>query len=116
MVKGAEVVSSKAPIWVAVHEDGVDLLDPTSYHPLAMVGYKTIRTFGGPGGHFRLLYRPKGEERQEYVVKFNDPNMHREMTYMVASYINEIVRRDGMTCDVASIEERIEDHETSLMR
>ena len=108
-------MASKQQIWCAINEAGIDLLDEHNFNLLESILYPNIRTFGGPGGHFRLQYR-KGElGRQEFVLKFLDGVSHREVTHKMASYINEIVRSEGMTCTAAGIHQDMEDHETSLM-
>lgn len=75
-----------------------------------------MRNFGGPGGHFRLLYHKVDDDsRSELLLKFAEGSAHQEMTYAVASYINDIVRQEGITCEAAKINENVDDHETSLM-
>ena len=111
----AEIVASKRVIWCGINEAGIDLLDESNFALLESILYPNIRTFGGPGGHFRLQYRKGDLGRQEFVLRFLEPVTHREVTHRMASYINMIVRSEGMTCTAAGIHQDMEDHESSLM-
>ena len=116
MVRRGEVVGTGKYVWMAAHEIGIEILDEDSLDLIDSVAYKDIRNFGGPGGHFRLLYhKDEADSRSELLLKFAEGSAHQEMTYAVASYINEIVRQEGITCEAAKINEDVEDHETSLM-
>lgn len=116
MVRRGEVVGTGKYVWMAAHEIGIEILDEDSLDLIDSVTYKDIRNFGGPGGHFRLLYhKDEADSRSELLLKFAEGSAHQEMTYAVASYINEIVRQEGITCEAAKINEDVEDHETSLM-
>jgi hypothetical protein len=95
------------------------VLEEKSLDLIAEMEYADVRNFGGPGGHFRVNYRKVTGVRDdggELLLKFADGPAHQEMSYAIASYINEIVRQEGITCQAARINEDVEDHETSLDR
>eukprot|EP00039_Didymoeca_costata_P007498 m.100570 g.100570 ORF g.100570 m.100570 type:complete len:1026 (-) comp13712_c2_seq4:687-3764(-) len=96
--------SAEQDVYLAIHENGIEVLDQKTFSSLEEVLYKDIQSFGGPSGKFRILYKTPNRGPQEVVFEFSNNASHKEMTYRMTAYINAIVRNDGVTCTVASIQ------------
>ncbi|XP_054456041.1 pleckstrin homology domain-containing family H member 2 [Anoplopoma fimbria] len=83
-----------ARVWLAVHEDGISILENNSVKPLASHSYKNLMTFGGCKQDFMLVVgqsiggnagKDKPTEKHLFAT---DASKIREITLLVSSYIN----------------------------
>ncbi|KAL6101564.1 plekhh2 [Pungitius sinensis] len=79
-----------ARVWLAVHEDGVSVLEHNSMKPLASHSYRNLMTFGGCKQDFMLVVgqnasKDKPTEKHLFAT---DASKIREITLLVSSYIN----------------------------
>ncbi|XP_050982703.1 pleckstrin homology domain-containing family H member 2 [Labeo rohita] len=81
-------------VWLAVHEDGVSMLEFNSVKVLACYPYKSIVTFGACGQDFMLVVtlnsgtntsKDKSTEKHLFTMA---PSKVRDVTLLIASYIN----------------------------
>ncbi|XP_059374013.1 pleckstrin homology domain-containing family H member 2-like [Carassius carassius] len=81
-------------VWLAVHEDGVSMLEFNSVKVLASYPYKSIVTFGACGQDFMLVVtlssgtstsKDKSTEKHLFAMA---PSKVRDMTFLITSYIN----------------------------
>ncbi|XP_016392682.1 pleckstrin homology domain-containing family H member 2-like [Sinocyclocheilus rhinocerous] len=81
-------------VWLAVHEDGVSMLEFNSVKVLASYPYKSIVTFGACGQDFMLVVtlssgtntsKDKSTEKHLFAMA---PSKVRDVTLLIASYIN----------------------------
>ncbi|XP_042592310.1 pleckstrin homology domain-containing family H member 2 [Cyprinus carpio] len=77
-------------VWLAVHEDGVSMLEFNSVKVLASYPYKSIVTFGACGQDFMLssgtnTSKDKSTEKHLFAMA---PSKVRDVTLLIASYIN----------------------------
>uniref|UniRef100_A0A3P8UK39 Pleckstrin homology, MyTH4 and FERM domain containing H2 n=1 Tax=Cynoglossus semilaevis TaxID=244447 RepID=A0A3P8UK39_CYNSE len=81
-------------VWLAVHEDGVSVLEHNSIKPLVSHSYKNLMTFGGCRQDFMLVLghsvganstRDKPTEKHLFSM---DSSKVREITLLISSYIN----------------------------
>uniref|UniRef100_A0A8C2JIQ0 Pleckstrin homology domain containing, family H (with MyTH4 domain) member 2 n=1 Tax=Cyprinus carpio TaxID=7962 RepID=A0A8C2JIQ0_CYPCA len=83
-------VSKNVRVWLAVHEDGVSMLEFNSVKVLASYPYKSIVTFGACGQDFMLssgtnTSKDKSTEKHLFAMA---PSKVRDVTLLIASYIN----------------------------
>ncbi|CAG6017975.1 unnamed protein product [Menidia menidia] len=83
-----------ARIWLAVHEDGVGVLEHNSIKPLASHPYKSLMTFGGCKQAFMLAVGPsvgadsgKDKPAEKHLFAM-DASKIREITLLISGYIN----------------------------
>ncbi|XP_022810522.1 pleckstrin homology domain-containing family H member 2-like isoform X3 [Stylophora pistillata] len=99
-------VSNTQPVWLAVEEDCINLLEGNSLRLMCRYRYKHVVTFGGWKEDFMLVVNQsimrggntveQGTQRLLFVM----PRAKiLEITLLMASYINAIVRQKGITCD-----------------
>ncbi|XP_073690761.1 pleckstrin homology domain-containing family H member 2 [Garra rufa] len=81
-------------VWLAVHEDGVSMLEFNSVKVLASYPYKSIVTFGACGQDFMLVVtlssgtntsKEKSTEKHLFAMA---PSKVRDVTLLIASYVN----------------------------
>uniref|UniRef100_A0AAX7V099 Pleckstrin homology domain containing, family H (with MyTH4 domain) member 2 n=1 Tax=Astatotilapia calliptera TaxID=8154 RepID=A0AAX7V099_ASTCA len=81
-------------VWLAVHEDGVSVLEHNSIKLLVCYSYKNLMTFGGCKQDFMLVMgqnvgtnasKDKPTEKHLFAM---DPSKIREITLLIFSYIN----------------------------
>ncbi|KTF98815.1 hypothetical protein cypCar_00039270, partial [Cyprinus carpio] len=81
-------------VWLAVHEDGVSMLEFNSVKVLASYAYKSIVKFGACGQDFMLVVtlssgtsasKEKSTEKHLFAMP---PSKVRDMTLLITSYIN----------------------------
>lgn len=79
-------------VWLAVHEDGISVLEHNSMKPLVSHTYKNLLTFGGCKQDFMLVVgqstngaKDKPSEKHLFAM---DASKIREMTLLISSYIN----------------------------
>ncbi|XP_077960053.1 pleckstrin homology domain-containing family H member 2 isoform X2 [Gasterosteus aculeatus] len=81
-----------ARVWLAVHEDGVSVLEHRSVKPLASHSYRNLMTFGGYKQYFMLLVgqntNGSKEKPTEKHLFATDASKIREITLLVSSYVN----------------------------
>uniref|UniRef100_A0A8C3AVQ5 Pleckstrin homology, MyTH4 and FERM domain containing H2 n=1 Tax=Cyclopterus lumpus TaxID=8103 RepID=A0A8C3AVQ5_CYCLU len=79
-----------ARVWLAVHEDGVSVLEHNSV-PLASHSFKNLMTFGGCKQDFMLVVGQniggKDEPTEKHLFA-TDASKIREITLLVSSYVN----------------------------
>uniref|UniRef100_A0A4W3GYM0 Pleckstrin homology, MyTH4 and FERM domain containing H2 n=1 Tax=Callorhinchus milii TaxID=7868 RepID=A0A4W3GYM0_CALMI len=80
--------SDNAPVWLVVHEDGISILEYTTYL------YKVIMTFGGCRDDFMLvvgqmmdIVRVKDKPTEKLLFALSKPKIL-EITLLIAGYIN----------------------------
>ncbi|XP_061083918.1 pleckstrin homology domain-containing family H member 2 [Conger conger] len=85
-----------APVWLAVHEDGVSVLEYNSMKLLVSHLHKNLMTFGGCRDDFMLvvgqnlgggLAKEKPKPMEKHLFSMAKPRIL-EMTLLIASYIN----------------------------
>ncbi|XP_040906482.1 pleckstrin homology domain-containing family H member 2 [Toxotes jaculatrix] len=94
----AESVTSSSEqgvrVWLAVHEDGISVLELNSVKPLVSHPYKNLMTFGGCKQDFMLVVgqsvgantgKDKPTEKHLFAM---DTSRVREITLLISSYIN----------------------------
>ncbi|XP_019112890.2 pleckstrin homology domain-containing family H member 2 isoform X2 [Larimichthys crocea] len=81
-------------IWLAVHEDGISVLEHNSVKPLVSHPYKNLMTFGGCKQDFMLVVgqsigtntsKDKPTEKHLFAM---DASKIREITLLISSYVN----------------------------
>ncbi|XP_070771772.1 pleckstrin homology domain-containing family H member 2 [Enoplosus armatus] len=81
-------------VWLAVHEDGISVLEHNSVKPLASHSYKSLMTFGGCKQDFMLVVgqsvstntsKDKPTEKHLFAM---DASKIREITLLISGYIN----------------------------
>ncbi|XP_044070664.1 pleckstrin homology domain-containing family H member 2 isoform X2 [Siniperca chuatsi] len=81
-------------VWLAVHEDGISVLEHNSVKPLVSHTYKNLMTFGGCKQDFMLVVgesistntsKDKPTEKHLFAM---DASKIRELTLLISSYIN----------------------------
>ncbi|XP_031572263.1 pleckstrin homology domain-containing family H member 1-like isoform X2 [Actinia tenebrosa] len=95
------------PVWLAVEEDSISILEGESLRLMCRYKYKHVVTFGGCKDDFMLVVNQsimRGGNTVEQGTQRLLFNMTRgkilEITLLMASYINAIVRQKGITCDL----------------
>ncbi|KAK2561061.1 Pleckstrin homology domain-containing family H member 2 [Acropora cervicornis] len=78
--KRAVQTEGTQPVWLAVEEDSISILEGEGLRLMCRYRYKHVVTFGGWKEDFMLVIL--------------------EITLLMASYINAIIRQKGITCDV----------------
>ncbi|CAL4101039.1 unnamed protein product [Meganyctiphanes norvegica] len=86
------------PVWVAVSEDAITLLDNTSMQPIARYAYNSVVTFGGCQEDFMLVVHSVEEDSsghqmgtQKLLLCMNKPKIL-ELTLLIADYMNALGR------------------------
>ncbi|XP_056291232.1 pleckstrin homology domain-containing family H member 2 [Pseudoliparis swirei] len=83
-----------ARVWLAVHEDGISVLEHNSVKPLASHSFKNLMTFGGCKQDFMLVVgqniggntsKDKPTEKHLFAT---DASKIREITLLVSNYVN----------------------------
>ncbi|XP_033835913.1 pleckstrin homology domain-containing family H member 2 [Periophthalmus magnuspinnatus] len=79
-------------VWLAVHEDGISVLEHNSMKPMVSHSYKNLMTFGGHKQDFMLVVgqstngtKDKPSEKHLFSM---DSSKIREVTLLISSYIN----------------------------
>uniref|UniRef100_F1SA37 Pleckstrin homology, MyTH4 and FERM domain containing H1 n=1 Tax=Sus scrofa TaxID=9823 RepID=F1SA37_PIG len=90
----AELSSKEnAPVWIAVNEDGVSILDHNTMQVHVTYPYASVMTFGGYRDDFMLVIRSipdQGSGRshiEKLIFRMAAPKIA-EVTFIVASYMN----------------------------
>ncbi|XP_038607130.1 pleckstrin homology domain-containing family H member 2 isoform X2 [Tachyglossus aculeatus] len=90
--------SQESPnVWLAVHQDGISVLEHTSMRLMVTYGYKSLMTFGGYRDDFMLVVstvRPQGESTDKLLFAMAKPKIL-EVTLLAASYINNFHQQKG---------------------
>uniref|UniRef100_A0A3B4B0W8 Uncharacterized protein n=1 Tax=Periophthalmus magnuspinnatus TaxID=409849 RepID=A0A3B4B0W8_9GOBI len=90
---GAKLFEAEAGrVWLAVHEDGISVLEHNSMKPMVSHSYKNLMTFGGHKQDFMLVVgqstngtKDKPSEKHLFSM---DSSKIREVTLLISSYIN----------------------------
>ncbi|XP_029376696.1 pleckstrin homology domain-containing family H member 2 isoform X2 [Echeneis naucrates] len=78
-------------VWLAVHEDGISVLELNSIKLLVSHPYKNLMTFGGCKQDFMLVVGQSGGTKDKPTEKHlfaMDTSKIREITLLISSYIN----------------------------
>ncbi|CAH3122183.1 unnamed protein product [Porites lobata] len=104
--RGPQTESSQ-PVWLAVEEDSISILEGQSLRLMCRYRYKSVVTFGGWKDDFMLVVNQsimrggatveQGTQRLLFVMS---REKILEITLLMASYINAIIRQKGITCNV----------------
>ncbi|XP_072031714.1 pleckstrin homology domain-containing family H member 1-like isoform X2 [Amphiura filiformis] len=108
---GAKLFSAKCKfgkqeqVWLAVQDTGVSVLEYMSLHVVSTYSYQLIVTFGGCKEDFMLvlsqsvLKQPQREREHgtEKLLFIMEKPKILEITLLIASYINTIVKQRGLT-------------------
>ncbi|MBN3298483.1 PKHH2 protein, partial [Amia calva] len=85
-----------APVWLAVHEDGISVLEFSSMRLLVSYGHHNLMTFGGCRDDFMLVVGQsignspiKDKPTEKHLFAMAKPKIL-EMTLLIASYINSV--------------------------
>ncbi|XP_041107363.1 pleckstrin homology domain-containing family H member 2 [Polyodon spathula] len=85
-----------APVWLAVHKDGISVLEYSSMRLLVSYGPRNLMTFGGCRDDFMLVVakssgngHPKDKPTEKHLFAMPKPKIL-EMTLLIASYINSV--------------------------
>ncbi|XP_069939219.1 uncharacterized protein CG43867 [Cherax quadricarinatus] len=86
------------PVWVAVSEDAITLLDHTSMVSIGRYGYESVVTFGGCQEDFMLVVHTPEEDSAHHppgthklLLCMNKPKIL-ELTLLIADYMNAMGR------------------------
>ena len=93
-----------------LQEHRLCVLQQDTFEALYDVPYKRLRQFGSSSGAFRLLFKTALNETAQ--VNLQVPQ-HSQATLVIASYINAIVEREGITCKAAEVHQLVWDMETA---
>ncbi|XP_030415619.1 pleckstrin homology domain-containing family H member 1 isoform X3 [Gopherus evgoodei] len=99
---GAKVFAAKpvlpspledCPVWIAVNEDGISILDYTTMHLKLSYAYPSVLTFGGCRDDFMIVVsqgkdRSSGKNSTEKLLFTMAAPKIVEVTLLIASYIN----------------------------
>ncbi|XP_068729703.1 pleckstrin homology domain-containing family H member 1-like isoform X1 [Montipora capricornis] len=106
--KRATPLESAQPVWLAVEEDSISILEAENLRLMCRYRYKHVVTFGGWKEDFMLVVNQsimrggntveQGTQRLLFVMPSRGKIL--EVTLLMASYINAIIRQKGITCDV----------------
>uniref|UniRef100_A0A8C9TVC4 Pleckstrin homology, MyTH4 and FERM domain containing H2 n=1 Tax=Scleropages formosus TaxID=113540 RepID=A0A8C9TVC4_SCLFO len=90
----AAKVGASSTVWLAVHEDGISVLEYTSMRLLVSHSHKNLMTFGGCRDDFMLVVgqslgssTAKDKPTGKHLFVMEKPKIL-EMTLLIASYIN----------------------------
>ncbi|XP_078413292.1 pleckstrin homology domain-containing family H member 2 isoform X2 [Cetorhinus maximus] len=93
--------SDIAPVWLAVHENGISILEYSSMRLITTYMYKSIVTFGGCRDDFMLVVGKtadnactKDKPTQKLLFAMSKPKIL-EITLLTASYINGFQHQKG---------------------
>ncbi|XP_041038851.1 pleckstrin homology domain-containing family H member 2 isoform X2 [Carcharodon carcharias] len=93
--------SDIAPVWLAVHENGISILEYSSMRLITTYMYKSIMTFGGCRDDFMLVVGKtadnactKDKPTQKLLFAMSKPKIL-EITLLAASYINGFQHQKG---------------------
>ncbi|XP_044163612.1 pleckstrin homology domain-containing family H member 1-like isoform X1 [Acropora millepora] len=105
--KRAVQTEGTQPVWLAVEEDSISILEGEGLRLMCRYRYKHVVTFGGWKEDFMLVVNQsimrggntveQGTQRLLFVMS---RGKILEITLLMASYINAIIRQKGITCDV----------------
>ncbi|XP_072906801.1 pleckstrin homology domain-containing family H member 2-like [Hemitrygon akajei] len=94
-------LSDTAPVWLAVNENGISVLEYSSMRLITTYIYKNIITFGGCSDDFMLAVRKSAEcvyvkdkATQKLLFALSKPKIL-EITLLMASYINSFQYQKG---------------------
>ncbi|XP_062911748.1 pleckstrin homology domain-containing family H member 2-like [Mobula hypostoma] len=94
-------LSDTAPVWLAVNENGISVLEYSSMRLITTYIYKNIITFGGCSDDFMLAVRKlsegvyaKDKATQKLLFALSKPKIL-EITSLIASYINSFQYQKG---------------------
>ncbi|EDO29534.1 predicted protein [Nematostella vectensis] len=103
----ASASTATQPVWLAVEEDSINILEGENLRLMCRYKYKHVVTFGGCKDDFMLVVNQsimRGGNTVEQGTQRLLFSMPRgkilEITLLMASYVNAIVRQQGITCDV----------------
>ncbi|XP_032881436.1 pleckstrin homology domain-containing family H member 2 isoform X1 [Amblyraja radiata] len=95
-------LSDPAPVWLAVNENGISILEYNSMRLITTYIYKNIMTFGGCGDDFMLIVgKPaegactKDKPLQKLLFALSKPKIL-EMALLIVSYINSFQSQKGI--------------------
>jgi len=88
--------------WLAVHEDGVTILQQDTFDELDEIAYEDILKFGISAGKLRLEKR-SAKGGPIYLTFDVKGDSGPDCVYTMTSYVNAILRRDGITSNYAKI-------------
>ncbi|CAH1262661.1 PLEKHH1 [Branchiostoma lanceolatum] len=100
-------IEGQGLVWLAVQEDSISLLEYTTMRLLVTYNYKSVVTFGGCKQDFMLVVhqavdRPMQQQQEigteKFLFNMSKPKIL-EITLLIASFINTIVRQQGLTCN-----------------
>uniref|UniRef100_A0A452U992 Pleckstrin homology domain-containing family H member 2 n=1 Tax=Ursus maritimus TaxID=29073 RepID=A0A452U992_URSMA len=77
-------------MWLAIHEDGLSILEYNSMRLIVSYVYKSLMTFGGHQGDFMIVInntRSKDKPTEKLLFAMAKPKIL-EITLLIASYIN----------------------------
>ncbi|KAJ7344725.1 hypothetical protein JRQ81_000675 [Phrynocephalus forsythii] len=85
--------SGDTPLWIAVNEDGISILEYNTLHLKLAYPYSSILTFGGYHDDFMIVVSPEkercsGKTRPEKLLFTMESIKIVEATLLIASYIN----------------------------
>ncbi|KAM9803961.1 pleckstrin homology domain-containing family H member 2 [Neosynchiropus ocellatus] len=76
-------------VWLAIHEDGVSVLEHNSIKPVASHPYKNLMTFGGCKENLMLVVTQNSKDKPTETHLFHmDTSKIREVALLISSYIN----------------------------
>ncbi|XP_041418437.1 pleckstrin homology domain-containing family H member 2-like [Xenopus laevis] len=77
-------------VWLAVHEDGISVLEHNSMRPLFTYAHRSLMTFGGLRDDFMLVVNnaPTKDKPSEKLLFAMAKHKILEITLLIASYIN----------------------------
>ncbi|XP_051868899.1 pleckstrin homology domain-containing family H member 2 [Pristis pectinata] len=95
-------LSDTAPVWLAVNENGISVLEYNSMRLITTYLYKNIMTFGGCSDDFMLVVGKSAEgvctkekPTQKLLFALSKPKIL-EITLLIASYINSFQSQKGV--------------------
>ncbi|KAM4665190.1 pleckstrin homology domain-containing family H member 1 [Discoglossus pictus] len=109
---GAKLFTAKAslpspasddPQWIAVHEDGISILDYSTMQVMAFYHYPSVLTFGGCREDFMMVVEQMSDSctAKSFIVKLlfiMTKAKIAEVTQLIASYINHFAAQSSGHC------------------
>lgn len=101
-------------VWLSVKQKSLAVLS-REFATLLSIPYPTLEHFGTSAGDFRLLFSRTdtagAKEKHTLRLTFEQKS---EATLLIASYINAIVRAEGIMCKAAHVHQLVWDIETEV--
>ncbi|XP_060042931.1 pleckstrin homology domain-containing family H member 2 isoform X3 [Erinaceus europaeus] len=85
-------------LWLAIHEEGVSILEHSSMRPVVSHSYKSLMTFGGCRDDFMIVIssaHPKDKPPEKLLFAMAKPKVL-EITLLMASYINSALQQRAL--------------------